>query len=209
MNDITQKLMAHYGACFQKYGATPKGVDWRDQTTADLRYEKMLDVARNRAVGNRVPGLLDVGCGYGGLLAYAQSRGFEFNYVGIDIVPDMINEAQRRFPNARFICADVMTTDIDQAMEYVVCNGILTQKLDISVREMDAFSKLLIHRLFGMATKGIAFNIMTSFVTFMAPNLFYKNPIEMLAYCLTTLSAKVSLDHSYELYEYTTYVYHD
>lgn len=209
MDEITKSLRDHYERCFKEHGAEPKGVDWRDNETADIRYGRMLAVIRKDIGENSVPRLLDVGCGFGGLLGYAQKRGISIDYIGIDVVSAMINEAQTKFPHGRFICGDILTDMSIDSIDYVVCNGILTQKLDASIRSMDEFAKALIAKMFSIAGDGIAFNMMSSFVNFTAPNLYYKNPIETLAFCMTTLSSHLKIDHSYGLYEYTTYVYRE
>jgi SAM-dependent methyltransferase len=207
MDEITHKLERHYRECFAVHGATPKGVDWRDDETADIRYGRMLAVVE--ATAGEIPTVLDVGCGYGGLLGYARKNNVALSYIGIDVVTDMIEQAGRAYPDARFMHGDVMTATLDTPVDYVVCNGILTQKLDASIPAMDAFAQRLIVRMFSMARCGIAFNMMSSFVNFTVPNLFYKDPAETLTFCLSNLSRHVKIDHSYGLYEYTTYAYHE
>jgi hypothetical protein len=63
--------------------------------------------------------------------------------------------------------------------------------------------------MFSLARHGIAFNMMSSHVNFMAPNLYYKNPLEITAFCATELSRRFRVDHAYPLYEFTMYVYRD
>jgi hypothetical protein len=74
---------------------------------------------------------------------------------------------------------------------------------------MDRFARRLIRKMFSLARRGIAFNMMTSHVNFMAPNLYYKNPLEIIAFCASELSRRFRVDHAYPLYEYTVYVYRD
>jgi hypothetical protein len=50
---------------------------------------------------------------------------------------------------------------------------------------------------------------MTSYVNYQASNLYYRNPAELLAWCMSQLTSKVRLDHAYPLYEYTVYLYRD
>ena len=103
----------------------------------------------------------------------------------------------------------VLETSIPGPFDYVVCNGILTQKLDVPGLAMDQFAARLIRRLFLLCERGIAFNVMTTKVNFFSNNLYYRNPSELLAWCMNELSPYVKLDHSYPLYEYTVYVYRD
>jgi hypothetical protein len=72
---------------------------------------------------------------------------------------------------------------------------------------MDAFAARLIRALFRACRVGCAFNVMTTKVNFFAPNLYYRNPAEMLAWCMSELTPHVRLDHAYPLYEFTVYLF--
>lgn len=205
-DSITETLRAHYERTFRAHGTTAKGADWGEKV-ADLaiRYDKMAAVI---APGGSEPvSLLDVGCGFGGLLDHLRARGIATDYTGIDVVPDMIETARARHPKARFILGDVLAANDLGQYDYVVCNGILTQKLDVPAAEMDAFAAALVRRMFALCRKGIAFNVMTTKVNYFANNLYYRNPAELFAWCLTELTRHIRIDHAYPLYEYTMYLY--
>lgn len=201
----------HYSEKFAEFGATAKGVDWGREEDVRLRYEKMLAVVRQGYVEVNEPvTLLDVGCGYGGLLGYAQKSKptLSLQYSGIDVAANMISWGKEHFDQAEFIEGDFLQFDLDERkFNFIVCNGILTQKLDTGLMDMDRFAKKLIRKMFDSCNIGIAFNVMSSYVNFYAPNLYYKHPSEMLSYCLSEISQRVMLDHSYGLYEYTLYIY--
>jgi SAM-dependent methyltransferase len=205
---IVDAYRTHYAGTFAKHGASSRGVDWGVWPDVHIRYGKMLEVIEPSAAAG-APSLLDVGCGFGGLLDYSIERGVSVEYVGIDIVPEMIEYARNAHPAARFHEGDVFSLTEPESFDYVVCNGILTLKLEASILDMDRFSRRLIRKMFSLARRGIAFNMMTSHVNFMAPNLYYKNPLEAIAFCATELSHKFRVDHSYPLYEFTIYVYRD
>lgn len=48
---------------------------------------------------------------------------------------------------------------------------------------------------------------MTTKVNYMVENQYYRNPVELFAYCLAEITNKVRIDHAYPLYEYTVYLY--
>lgn len=48
--------------------------------------------------------LLDVGCGFGSFLELVSN---DVDYSGIDLVPEFIREARRRYPERRFLSGDV------------------------------------------------------------------------------------------------------
>ncbi len=206
MDPISKALAQHYSEKFSLHGPTSEGVDWGpDQAKAFLRYEKMLNVA-DSAAGIR-PSLLDVGCGYGGLWSYATSKNVDLDYTGIDVAGNMIEWARGNLPAGNFIEGNVLDYKFDRNFDYVVCNGILTQKLEAAGLEMDQFANQLIRQMFSLCTSAVAFNVMTTKVNFYSNNLYYRNPAELLSWCLSEITPHLKLDHSYPLYEYTIYLY--
>jgi 2-polyprenyl-3-methyl-5-hydroxy-6-metoxy-1,4-benzoquinol methylase len=209
LKSIPMEMKRHYSQKFGEFGPTPRGVDWGKEEDVQLRYEKMLAVIEQ---GSIIPGtpisLLDVGCGYGGLLRYAQQKGLKLQYTGIDVASNMISWAKNHMPDGEFQEDDFMEHDFhERKFDFVVCNGILTQKLEISFFDMDKFAKKLLKKMFSLCNQGVAFNVMTTYVNYFSSNLYYKHPSEMLAYCLSEISQKIRIDHSYGLYEYTLYLY--
>ena len=209
LGEISQAFARHYRDKIKTHGATARGLDWSAEADVALRYGKMLEVLRPDAAG-RTPSLLDVGCGYGGLLAHARAHGVPLAYAGIDIVPDTIAHARRLHPDGEFLQGDLLEWDFGaRRFDYVVCSGILTLKLTASILDMHRYFQALVRRMFALCDEGIAFNVMSNCVNFTAPNLYYRSPVEVLAFCLSDLSTKVRLDQAYPLYEFTTYVYRD
>jgi SAM-dependent methyltransferase len=208
MKEIAATLHDYYARCFAEHGASPRGVDWQNWQTLALHYDKMLAVIEPGRLAGPVS-LLDVGCGFGGLLDHAAAKGIVLDYTGIDIVPAMVQRGEQRHPEAKFAVANVFDFDPGYAFDYVVCNGVLTEKLDVSIREFDQFARRMVRRMFELSGCGIAFNLMTTHVNFTAANLFYKNPLEMIAFCTAELSSKFKIDHAYPYYDYTMYVYRE
>lgn len=206
MNHISKLLRDHYRQTFLTHGATVKGVDWGDKTwAAELRQLKMLQVIDQQSVGKK--SLLDVGCGYGDLATIIRRENIDIEYAGIDIVPEMVLVAQENHPQSHFTCGDVLESSLGP-YDYVVCNGILTQKTTATTLEMNHYAQQLIRRLFEMCRIGAAFNLMTTYVNFQRDNLYYRNPAEILAWCMSELTPHARIDCAYELwYEYTVYLY--
>jgi len=205
---IVDAYRAHYTGSFAKHGPTSRGVDWGEWPDVHIRYGKMLEVIEGPAWDAR-PSLLDLGCGFGGLLDFVRGRGLNLDYRGVDIVPEMIAHARQTHPDIAFDIGDVLGFADEPIADYVVCNGILTLKLESSILDMDRFARRMIRKMFSLCRRGIAFNMMTSHVNFMAPNLYYKNPLEIMSFCATELSRRFRIDHAYPLYEFTVYVYRD
>lgn len=62
--------------------------------------------------------VLDVGCGYGSLVPFLPPC----SYYGIDIVPEFVNEAKRRFPHLRFDHRNIQ--DCVEQYDWVLLLGI-------------------------------------------------------------------------------------
>lgn len=209
MNSISKILQEHYQNTYKQFGANSKGVDWGDKEwAAFLRQNKMLDVIPQKSIkSSKILTLLDVGCGYGFLAEIIKDKGFNINYTGIDVVPEMITDAQKRNPEFNFICGDFLDIKIPH-FDFVICNGILTQKTNVSTLEMNKYCQDMIRKMFDLCNIGIAFNTMSTYVNFQKENLFYKNPSELMAWCMSEISSAIKIDCAYELwYEYTVYIY--
>ena len=61
--------------------------------------------------------------------------------------------------------------------------------------------------MFNYSRLGIGFNLMTSEVDFKDKNLFYIDPITIIKFLEKNISSKVKIINSYNLWEYTVFVY--
>ena len=208
MEKVSQTLKEHYESTFEIYGPTSMGVDWgEDEKNLNLRYDKMLAVLQDSKLSS--PTLLDVGCGFGGLLRYADTKGLSLGYAGVDVAENMIKCARKGFPKNQFFLGDVLEIDFEEKYSHVVCNGILTQKLNVPGLAMDEYAHKLIRRIYDLCLEGIAFNVMTTKVNHFANNLYYRNPAELLSWCMSEVTRHVKIDHAYPLFEYTIYLYRE
>lgn len=208
MDNVSETLKAHYEKKFEMYGPSSMGVDWgEEEKNLNLRYEKMLAVLQDS--GLSLPSLLDVGCGFGGLLRYVNTKGINLCYTGVDVAENMIKWARKSFPENEFFLGDVLEIINDKQYDYTVCNGILTQKLNIAALAMDEYAHKLIRRMYDLCLEGIAFNVMTTKVNHFANNLYYRNPGELLSWCMSEITPHFKIDHAYPLFEYTIYLYRE
>ena len=209
--EISSKLQAHYAGCFANHGPTVQGVDWGSDAERHLASQRrMLAVMRHGEAGTPTrPSLLDVGCGYGNLYELARELKVEVDYHGIDLCADMVTAARTRHPAAGWHVGDLLGFAKPRSFDYLVSNGVLTQKLDVSFPDMDRYARSLVRAMFDACRCGIAFNVMTTRVNFTQSHLYYKNPVELLGWCMEEITPCVRLDHGYRAYDYTLYLYRD
>jgi len=201
------EIISHYESCLEKYGDSHLGVDWPKLEDADKRYRVMLDVVRGNPRGKVK--LLDFGCGASHLYEYIKKNNLtNIEYSGLDLSDKFIELSKSKFPNITYYCVDILDDNVDiPSFDYIVMNGVFTEKRSLSFDEMFNYSKQVILRVFQKAEDGIAFNVMSKQVDWEREDLFHL-PFDLLADFLTrNVSRHFVIRHDYRLYEYTTYVY--
>ena len=207
MDNANDAVRRYWLDSFADHGASARGIGLRNEESQAFHYDKILAVIEPDRDGVSI---LDIGCGYGGLLDRAIERGIEIEYTGIDLVAEMVSYGRSKHKGAVFAEADILTFFPGQMFDYVVASGVFYKKLDVSLLEFGQLSRRIIKRMFDLANRGIAFNMLTSYVNFTAPDLYYQNPGELISFCVTELSTRWRLDHvCRRYYDFTMYVYKD
>jgi SAM-dependent methyltransferase len=201
------EIVAHYENCLAEYGDSHLGVDWPKQEHVDLRYQVMMDVIKKKD-SSRVS-LLDFGCGASHLYEYIQKNHLDYiEYAGLDISEKFLALCKQKYPSVQYYCMDILADwNSLPAFDYVVLNGVFTEKRSLSYSEMLAYFFQVLRRVYSKTSVGLAFNVMSSHVDWERDDLFHL-PIDTLAAFLTEeLSRDFVVRNDYGLYEYTTYVY--
>jgi SAM-dependent methyltransferase len=148
--------------------------------------------------------LLDVGCGFGDLLAWLNARGVYPRYSGIDICPPMIERCRKRFPEAaeRLAVADALTYQPAERFDYVVASGIF----GFAASTTEARILPTLERLFSWCSMGLAVNFLSARYSRKSVQRVYVEPVSMLRAALG-LTPAVRLDHSYLPNDFTLCLY--
>jgi SAM-dependent methyltransferase len=201
-------IVSHYESCLKRHGDTHLGVDWPKQVDVETRYRVMLEVIRPEFQARPIR-LLDFGCGAAHLNEYILRRGLQnIEYAGLDLSAKFVRLAQGKFPANQFFCLDLLDEKASlPTFDYIVLNGVFTEKLELPFDEMLSYFKSLIARVFDHATIGMAFNVMTKHVDWERNDLFHL-PFDTLAeYLKKSLTRNFVFRSDYGLFEYTTYLY--
>lgn len=200
MSICINKIDKYYSDKLNKYGTSPKGVDWNDLGTQELRFEQLLKVCDK----NHKLSIIDLGCGYGYLYEFMKNKGYDFIYYGVDISKSMIEMAKNKYhsSDSKFICS---TNKLDITSDYCVSSGIFNVKLDYSSEIWSSYILKTIHDMNNMSSKGFSFNCLTKYSdkSLMREDLYYADPCFLFDYCKKNFSKNVSLYHDYDLYEFT------
>lgn len=209
MEDYTP-IIKHYEECLAQYGDTPKGVDWPNEEDMLRRYKVMLDVQKSDPSPAADPAVLDFGCGTATMLQFMNDNNYNnWRYSGLDISSKFVGVAKAKFPKTDFYCGDILKGDLKiEPVDYIVLNGVFTEKRSLSFDEMFDYFTRMLERIFPLASRGIAFNTMSKAVDWERDDLFHM-PLDRLASFLTKkLSRHFIIRNDYGLYEFTTYLYH-
>lgn len=137
----------------RKYGKDDiRAMGWHEEDEYSVRFDVVTKVGdlNNSSI-------LDVGCGFGGLYKYLiSSKVKNFNYLGIDIVPKMVEIAKQKNPTGRFKVLDVLNEKLPK-YDYVFCIGTL----NITTKDFDKYLKKMIRKMIELAKKEVVISFLS------------------------------------------------
>jgi SAM-dependent methyltransferase len=132
---------------------------------------------------------LDVGSGFGGLYNYLVVSGIkDFSYLGIDIMPEMVDIARKKYPKARFELRDILKEDIGK-FDYVFCIGALNVTMD----NYGEYVRQMIMKMLSIARKGVALNFLSDRKYLQAGPYHFENPEELKEFIEKNTDAKAEI----------------
>jgi SAM-dependent methyltransferase len=197
LEQLRDAAAAYYAARLDEHGPTAAGVDWNGAASQTLRFDQLL-----RVVDGADRTLLDFGCGYGALVDHLAGRGVEVGYVGYDAAPSMVAAARALHPAVTF------TSDLAglAPVDHVVASGVLNVRGTASRADWEAYAIATVEQVDRLATRGFAFNLLTSYVDWERDDLYHADPGFWFDLCKRRFSRQVALLHDYGLWEFTIIV---
>ena len=181
------------------HGVQPLAVGWRDEASQRLRFKKLSSIIEN-GDGVRIN---DLGCGYGSFYQYLVDTGIRVAlFRGYDISEKMVSLAKERVPHGEFVVGKA----IDKEADYSFASGIFNVRLQESEAKWQSYIEQTLSNLFQHSTRGFAFNLLSTYVDYREPHLFYGDPLYFFDFCKRRFSRSVSLLHDYPLFEWTIVV---
>ncbi len=195
-SDDRARIVELYEGRLATYGYDVRTVGWGSRADQSLRFEMLsreIDFSNKR--------VLDVGCGFGDFVPFLEARGVsDYSYVGVDISPKLIEEANNRFggPNRSFKALNLLDNPEIGTFDVVVCSGALSFKVEDNL----GLAHQMLARMFAFSREAVCVNFLSSRVDYMLEKNFHFEPGAMLAHALS-LSRWVRIYHDYPLYEFT------
>jgi SAM-dependent methyltransferase len=143
-----------------------RSMGWHDELEYCCRFEIAVQLAdlNNSSI-------LDVGCGFGGLYKYLESSGIKFSYLGIDILPEMVEISKKNNPKGNFRVADILKEALPR-FDYVFCLGAM----NVSDKNHHSFFMKMVKRMISMAKKAVVLNFLSDKARIPSAPYHFENP---------------------------------
>lgn len=192
----SDEQIAYYDALVRQHDNPAVSVGWSTTYAQTLRFEVLSMVGDlNQA------SVLDCGCGRGDLLQYLSNEGISCDYLGVDASAHMIQEARKCYPDHTFKHVDFMDDDFRVSVDYVLASGAMSYR----VEDPKAYLEETIFKLFSMAKRGLAFNLLSQ-VKDGSSRFMAFDPVQVFDLC-RQWTPYVSVQHHYLPNDFTVYLY--
>jgi len=194
-----QRIVNRHRNAYNSHGFHANALHWSSKEYQNLLFEVLLAIGVEPA--SRV---LDFGCGFGDLNGYFAERGIDVDYTGIDLSPELLNEARYRHPDATLFEGDLFELSPPvQSFDYAFASGSLSEPLD----DGGDYTRETIRLLFESCRRGCAFNLLDAAHEWTANRFDLQsfNADEMVAWS-RTLTPDVELRRDYAENSFTLYL---
>jgi len=194
-------VVERYAGRYREHGYDPLTLGWT-KGREFVRYAAAIE-----AIGEPFDSLLDVGCGFGDLYAFLSGRGWRGRYLGIDVVPELLDEARRRHSGtaAEFRLADI-TGDFagpvfDAAVAIGVFNHVTQQPhMEFIGEALDAMRR--------WTRTAVAADFLSASAELRHPNCAYASAAEIAALAQAR-SKRFTVNHGYMPFEFNLVIWRD
>ncbi len=197
-----ERLLSFYNFHLKQFGDRPEALRWTPQGQI-RRYATLAEIASPAQLRNAT--VLDYGCGTGDLYRFLKRRGIEVQYTGLDMNPNFIDLARKKYPECEFRAGAVGEDGavVEGFYDYIFICGVfnyLVPGVQEDLRES-------VTTLFRHCSRGLALNALSTHTPIKDPELNYTSPEEMVKFALEHLSPHIALRHDRVQNDFTLYIY--
>jgi SAM-dependent methyltransferase len=205
MDDTLDKISNLYSDNLTEHGDQSKAVGWPTSSSQELRFEKLTEVI---SIDESVPfSVNDYGCGYGAHLDYLLKNNFSVScYNGYDLSEEMLSKSKDRLKGFEGDLNLINSSKISTPADFTFASGTFNVRFESTYEEWKEFIEEALQMISESSNLGFSFNLLSKYVDWEEPHLFYGDPCYWFDYCKVNFSKQVSLLHDYPLYEWTILV---
>lgn len=196
--DLTrQRTLSHYTPRIQPERENFDILDWGDAASQQARFQAFSEVA----VLNQA-NILDIGCGLADLRQFLIQSGIPFkSYLGVDLVPEMIEHARAQQPDADLLAADLFGGDpLDRTFDAIYCSGVFNLRTDANLDYLK--SVIPVFHKFIRTNGTVVLNFLHHRTPKQYDHCFYYNPQEVTA-LLKPFFNTITLKEDYLVNDFT------
>lgn len=182
------------------------GVSFESMASGSLEKQRMRHLVHSEAIQGDLPTVLDVGCGIGQFCQYLADAGRACSFTGYDIVREYVEHCRDQFPNSRFDVRNVFEDGMGGQFDTIVLSQVLNSRYAHS-DNMEVMQTLLA-MAYESSRVAVSVDMMSKYVDFQNPVLFYYSPEEIFSFA-KTLTRRVRLRHDHRPWEFTIQLFHE
>lgn len=199
INDL-EAVKKRYQDRIDKFGVSFDSLNSGDEEKQLLRCGAHLS-----AINKEKSHVLDIGCGLGYFYEFLLKNHSNIKYTGYDIMIDYILFCKENYVNADFECRNIFEVGISGIYDTVVMSQVLNNRYSNS-DNLEVMCNA-IELAFNHSTISVSIDMMSSYVDFESPELYYYQPEAIFKFA-KSLTKKVRLLHEYRPYEFCIQLFH-
>jgi len=197
LEEIASQTRNRYSQRYSEMGYNVRTLGWGSTEQQEFRFSRVLN-----AVSLNKRHVLDIGCGFGDFLTYCHKMNVSpEKYIGWDINPDLIKEANNRYDNEAAEFSVVNLSD-DNNHKQIADVGIMLGLLNFNLGDMFnnvEYTKMMISKAFECVRETLIIDFLSTCLDPEYPKedfVYYHNPAEIFEFALS-LTSNVNLIHDY------------
>ena len=198
--DDVSYVLSRYQQRIAEHGPTFASLNSGNEQKQALRHGVLASALRGPN-----PSILEVGCGLADFYKYLLDHGQDCSYHGYDIVPEYIAKCGHMYPDAEFALRNIFVEGIDGTYDTIVMSQVLNNRYQRS-DNMQVMRRAL-ELSFGHTRVSVAIDMLSTYVDFRNPDLFYYSPEEIFRIA-KEIAPRVVLRHDYRGFEFCIQLYH-
>ena len=187
---MTDQIIEHFKNLYDRHGYSSHAVQYRDKSSHLARFQLLTEISHD------IGSVLDVGAGLAHFYTYLREHGFQGRYLGLEFVEQFVESANHLMAddkNAEVYHFDVGSGELPTGFDYGFVSGVFNNAREDS----EDFMYNTLKRLWKVCEKGMAFNVLSTYVEYFDSELVYVNPEKMFTFLKCELQGNIVMHHDY------------
>lgn len=191
---MENEIAKGYQKTLKEHKGGIKSLKWLNYDSAACRY---IEITHDLDFAGK--SILDVGCGFGDIIPYIRVKTGDFKYTGTDLMPEFVQEGQKRYPEHTFVEQNYFEVLPEKHYDIIICSGALNSNNKDAIE----YRKNNIKAMFDRTDYALAFNMAGNSKHIPDTNwIHYTDSKKILDYCFT-LTNKIIFRQAYHEKDFT------